>query len=129
MTYAFRSGFDEQRLQLIWEIYNWTGSQASGKSHYHSYAGFPIMNKNRENPIAWDLCQMFGAIAGGYVIELSPHYKGVQLVRRNKELWSRVQKFVKIKVGQGCLPYDPGGAGEKWEQINQIHFFPQENEG
>src|SRR5208282_2859460 len=108
MSYSFRQGMDSERLQLIWEIYNWTGSQASGNTHYGNVdwkGNVVAMNKNRENPIAWDLCQIFAAIAGGYVIELSPHYKGVQLVRKNKDLWKRVEKFVKIKVGPGCLPY------------------------
>jgi|SRR5208282_4182568 len=123
--YPFRAGMETERLQLIWEIYNWTGSQASGSGYPYSYAGNIAMNKNRERPIAWDLCQIFGAIAGGYVIELSPHYKGVQCVRKNKELWKRVEKFVKVKVGQACLPYDPSGTGEKWEQMNEIHFFSE----
>lgn len=126
MAYPMRPGMELDRLQLIWEIYNWTGSQASGNTHYgHMTPNGYVMaeNKNREHPVAWDLCQIFAAIAGGYVIELSAHYKGVQLVRKNKKLWERVSKFVKLKVGQGCLPYDAGTLGEKWEQINDCHFF------
>ena len=129
MSYAFRPGVEAERLQLIWEIYNWCGSQASGNIHYGSVdwqGNVVAMNKNRENPIAWDLCQMFGAIAGGYVIELSSHYKGVQLVRKNKVLWDKVSNYVKLKVGQGCLPYDPGLTGENWETINNIHFFKED---
>lgn len=87
------------------------------------------MNKNRENPIAWDLCQIFAAIAGGYVIELSPHYKGVQYIRKNKALWDKVSKFVKLKTGQACLPYDTDGLGEKWEKMNGVNFFVNENIG
>lgn len=126
--YPFRPGMEQDRLQLIWEVYNWIGSQASGSSihdmqlHYNEW-NKNLGNKNREHSISWDLCQIFGAIAGGYVIELSPHYKGVQRIRKNKELWTRVNKFVKLKTGTGCLPYDPGITGEKWEQINDIHFF------
>lgn len=122
MPYPFRPGMDQERLQLIWDIYNWTGSQAStnGTKHYnHNFTS----NKNREHCIAWDLAQMFGAIAGGYIIELSPHYKGVQCVRKNKALWERVSKFVKLKTGIGCLPYDSGGTGERWEKMNDCHFF------
>lgn len=126
MPYPMRPGMEIERLQLIWDIYNWTGSQASGNSHHGSYDNnghLMAENKNREHPIAWDLCQIFAAIAGGYVIELSYHYRGVQLVRKNKALWERVSKFVKLKVGQGCLPYDPTNLGEKWELINNCHFF------
>jgi hypothetical protein len=125
MTYPLRAGMESERLALIWEIYNWTGSSASGQSYGYSPYGQPkqAINKNREHPIAWDLCQIFAAIAGGYVIELSSHYKGVQLVRKNKALWERVSKFVKLKVGEGCLPYDSGSTGAHWEQVNGVHFF------
>jgi len=119
--YPKRPGVEEERLQLIWEIYCWTGSELSGKLYNTGY-GQPI-NKNREHPIAWDLCHIFAAIAGGYVIELSSHYKGVQLIRKNKSLWERVSKYVKLTVGQGCLPYDVGSLGERFEQINGINFF------
>ena len=126
MAYAFRPGLEEARLQLIWDIYNWVGSQDSGDGGITYYGNGPqIVNKNRETPIAWDLAQIFGAIAGGYVIELSPHYKGVQTVRKNKALWARVIPYVKLKVGQACLPYDPDATGERWEQINSIHFFQE----
>jgi hypothetical protein len=121
MPYPWRPGVEAERLQLIWEIYNWTGSQTSGK-RTHIYPQQPT-NKNRETTIAWDLCQIFAAIAGGYVIELSPHYKGVQLVRKNKELWKRVSAYVKLKTGQGCLPYDIDGLGEQWEKMNDVSFF------
>src|SRR5271157_4566730 len=129
MPYAFRPGVETERLQLIWEIYNWCGSHQSG----HLYAkaggcGNDKCNKNREIPIAWDLAQVFAAIAGGYVIELSPHYKGIQLIRKNKELWSRVEKFVKLKIGQGCLPYDEGPLGDRWEHINGCSFLGLDNE-
>jgi len=119
MPYPFRPTQEAERLHLIWEIYNWTGCQSSGK-YASSYGS---VNKNRELPIAWDLAQIFGAIAGGYIIELSSHYKGVQLIRRNKELWERVSKYVKLKVGQGCLPYDIGNIGERWEHINSVSFL------
>src|SRR5271165_100217 len=92
--YAYRPGEERERLQLIWAVYNWCGMQGQGHSNY------PI-NKNRELPIAWDLAHIFAAIAGGYVVELSPHYKGVQLVRKNKELWKKVSKFVTVMTGQG----------------------------
>src|SRR6266404_8280411 len=98
MPYPFRPGMEQERLQLIWEIYNWTGSAASGTNYNansYGHHGKGYENKNREHPIAWDLCQIFGAIAGGYVIELSSHYKGVQLIKKNKKLWERVSKFVK----------------------------------
>lgn len=111
--YEYRPGRERARLQLIWSIYSWCGSSGQTTS--------PIKqpcNQNREHPIAWDLCQIIAAIAGGYVIELSPHYKGVQLIRKNKSLWERVSKFVTLKAGQGCLPYDSGTVGERWEQIN-----------
>jgi hypothetical protein len=119
--YQQRPGVEAERLQLIWEIYCWTGSNYSGKL-YGQGNNKPI-NKNREHPIAWDLSHIFAAIAGGYVIELSSHYKGVQLIRKNKSLWERVSKYVKLKVGQGCLPYDVGSLGERFEQINGINFF------
>jgi hypothetical protein len=123
MPYPFREGVEEERLRLIWEIYCWCGSQFSGHL-YAKHGGIgQTCNKNREHPIAWDLCQIFGAIAGGYVIELSSHYKGVQLIKKNKSLWDRVSKFVKLKTGQGCLPYDPGDLGDKWEHINGVSFI------
>jgi len=108
--YVFRPGKEVERLQLIWEIYNWCGSYTPKRG----YAG----NQNRELPIAWNFAQIAGAIAGGYVIELSPYYKGVQLIRKNKDLWERVSKFVKLKTGRGCLPYDEGSLGQLWEQNN-----------
>jgi hypothetical protein len=74
-------------------------------------------NPNREHPLAWDLCQIMAAIAGDYRIELSPHYKGVQRIRRNKGLWKKVSQFVLLKVGQGCLPHDPGWLGKRWKQL------------
>lgn len=124
MAYPWRSGMSEERLQLIWEIYNWCGSQSSGELYAKSgKLSNKLCNKNRELPIAWDLAQIFAAIAGGYVIELSPHYKGLQLVRKNKVLWEKVSKFVKPKTGQGCLPYDEGALGDRWEHINGVHFF------
>lgn len=120
MPYPFRAGIEHERLQLIWDVYQWTGCLQSGQHWGH---GSGPVNKNREIPIAWDLAHIFAAIAGGYVIELSPHYKGVQLVRKNKVLWDRVSKFVKLKVGQGCLPYDEGNLGDRWEHINNVSFF------
>lgn len=123
MPYTFRPGLEAERLSLIWEIYNWTGSISSGALYCKSGGVGQSCNKNREHPIAWDLCQIFGAIAGGYVIELSSHYKGVQLIKKNKQLWERVSKFVKLKVGQACLPYDTGSTGERWEHINGLSFF------
>lgn len=127
MPYEFRPGMEIERLRLIWEIYNWCGSQDSG-ALYCKYGnlGNTICNKNRELPIAWDLAQVFAAIAGGYVIELSPHYKGIQLIRKNKILWEKVSKFVKTKTGQGCLPYDEGNLGQRWEQMNGVSFFEAE---
>ena len=131
MPYPFRAGIEHERLQLIWDVYQWCGSQSSG-TKYHWPSGphgavveqVPVpCNKNRELPIAWDLAHIFAAIAGGYVIELSPHYKGVQLVRKNKVLWDRVSKFVKLKIGQACLPYDEGNLGDRWEHINNVSFF------
>src|SRR5271170_8504366 len=122
--YPSRPGMESERLQLIWDIYCWVGSQHSGNYNAGGYGQkFSALNKNRETPVAWDLCQIFGAIAGGYVIELSPHYKGVQLVRKNKVLWDRVSKFVKLKIGQACLPYDEGNLGDRWEHINNVSFF------
>src|SRR5271163_2033246 len=120
MPYPFRAGIEHERLQLIWDIYQWCGSQSSGSTYYGKYYEGKLVaeNKNRELPIAWDLAHIFAAIAGGYVIELSPHYKGVQLVRKNKVLWDRVSKFVKLKIGQACLPYDEGNLGDRWEHIN-----------
>lgn len=120
MAYPLRPGMTEERLQLIWEVYCWCGSQSSGKKYGMDVK---LVNKNREHPIAWDLAHIFAAIAGGYVVELSPHYRGVQLVKKNKELWLRVSKFVKLKIGQGCLPYDIGALGERWEQFNGVSFF------
>lgn len=124
MPYEFRPGMESERLQLIWDIYQWCGSQYSGHL-YCKNGGFgnDICNKNRELPIAWDLSHIFAAIAGGYVIELSAHYKGIQLVRKNKALWTRVSNYVKLKTGQGCLPYDEGALGEKWEKINGVSFI------
>lgn len=125
MSYPFRPTQEAERLHLIWEIYNWTGSAASGKSYNqgsYGYSNQPI-NKNRELPFAWDLAHIFAAIAGGYIIELSPHYKGVQCIRKNKDLWERVSKYVKLKIGQGCLPYDIGNLGERWEHINSVSFM------
>jgi len=129
VPYPCRPGLEAERLALIWEIYQWCGSQASGKTYYGKYieGKFIAENKNRETTVAWDLAQIFGAIAGGYVIELSPHYKGVQVVRKNKALWERVSKFVKLKIGEGCLPYDPGNAGDRWEHINGVSFFNVES--
>jgi hypothetical protein len=115
---------EAERLQLIWDIYSWTGSQASGK--VTKPWSLAAINKNRMNPVSWDLCQIFAAIAGGYVVELSPHYKGVQLVRKNKDLWKRVSIYVKLKTGHGCLPYDTGPAGEHWEHVNGVSFFEVE---
>lgn len=126
MSYPFRAGAEDKRLELIWEIYNYIGSSASGILYNKDPFGSSQLNKNREHPIAWDLAQIFAAIAGGYIIELSPHYKGVQLIRRSKPLWERVSKFVKLKTGVGCLPYDPGKTGEKWEIINDCYFFKQD---
>lgn len=125
MPYPVRGGFEAERMKLIWEIYEWCGSQESGMLFYQkSIWGNPKpCNKNREHTVAWDLAHIFAAIAGGYVIELSPHYKGVQLVRKNKKLWEKVSKFVKLKTGEGCLPYDIGSLGERWEKINDISFF------
>jgi hypothetical protein len=94
----------------------WCSSQ---KSNVYPYTS----NRVREECIAWDLAQIFGAIAGGYVIELSPHYKGVQLIKKNKTLWAEVNKYVKLKTGQGCLPYDPGLNGNRWEAINGFEFI------
>lgn len=127
MPYPMRPGVEAERLSLIWEIYCWCGSHYSGNYYKASYGAgmgsYGPANKNREHPIAWDLAHIFAAIAGGYVIELSSHYKGVQLIRKNKSLWERVSKFVKLKTGQGCLPYDEGALGERWEKINDIDFF------
>ena len=122
MAYPWRPGMEAERLLLIWEIYSWTGSQASGKEH-HNWSKV-LINKNRKSCISWDLCQIFAAIAGGYVVELSPHYKGVQCIRKNKDLWKRVSNYVKLKTGVGCLPYDTeAGLSERWEQINNVSFF------
>jgi len=45
------------------------------------------------------------------------------MIRKNKALWQRVDKFVKLKIGQGCLPYDEGHLGKRWEQINSIDWL------
>lgn len=124
MAYKRREGLESERLQLIWDIYNWAGSAASGHLYAkNGHCGNDVCNKNREQPIAWCFSHIFAAIAGGYVIELSAHYKGVQLIRKNKDLWDRVKPYVKTKTGEGCLPYDEGGLGEKWEHINGVNFF------
>ena len=123
MAYPIRGGHESERLQLIWDIYSWCGSQQSGSLYCKNGGLGQTCNKNREHPIAWDLAQVFAAIAGGYVIELSPHYKGIQLIKKNKALWEQVSKFVKIKVGSGCLPYDGGLVGERWEILNGVSFF------
>lgn len=111
--YVQREGKAVERLRLIWDIYNWCG-QAGVRDKQNPFPG----NMNREHPVAWDLAQIFGAIAGGYVIELSPHYRGVQIVRKNKTLWEKVSKFVDLRPGQAALPYDEGKLGERWEQMN-----------
>lgn len=123
MAYPMRAGMEKERLDLIWSIYSWCGSGQSGYLYAKNGGCGQACNKNREHPIAWDLSHIFAAIAGGYVIELSPHYKGVQLIKKNKQLWEKVSKFVKLKTGQGCLPYDAGQIGEHWEQINGVSFF------
>jgi hypothetical protein len=118
--YPRRPGQEDDRLDLIWEIYTWIGTDYSGKLHGIKDIN-DTANKNREPSVAWDLCQIFAAIAGGYAIEMSPYYKGVQLIKRNKSLWERVSKFVKLKTGYAVLPYDHKSIGERWEAMNDIH--------
>jgi hypothetical protein len=79
--------------------------------------GHRVENQNRENPLAWDMCQIMAAIAGDYRIELSPHFKGVRRLRRNKVLWKNVSQFVVLKAGSGCLPHDVGALGKRWKQV------------
>ena len=85
-----------KRLKLISAVYDY---MAHAPSHLEQDID---TNCNREMPIAWDMYQIVAAIAGDYRIELSPHYKGVQRLRRNErivessftvrcfEKWSRV---------------------------------------
>jgi hypothetical protein len=103
----------EERLQLISDIYHWTGLVAA-----EAESPWRIVNPLRGHPVAWDLCQIAGAIAGGYRIQLSPHYRGIQIIRRNRQLWKRVQQFVEIKGGQGMLPFDTGCVGEHFQAEN-----------
>jgi len=98
-----------ERLELISLVYDWLAKypiQAKGHGH----------NGMREHPISWDFAQVAGAIAGDYQIELSPHYKGVQRLRKNTELWAKVSPFVALKAGQGCLPHDEGVLGLRWQR-------------
>ncbi|SRR5258706_5949719 len=112
----------KKRLDLISDIYNCVGS---GKIAYdHRYArrkllmgGHRVENENRQYRTAWDMCQIMAAIAGDYRIELSPHYKGVRRLRRNKGLWKNVSQFVVLKAGPACLPHDVGALGKRWKQV------------
>ena len=118
---------DAQRLELIREIYNWCG-KGSEPAVVRGYAerklkltrtdrwfkGRRKTNLNRTFPVAWDLCQIFAAVAGDYRIEFSPHYKGVQFIRRNKDLWKKVSQFVVLKAGQACLPHDEAELSKRW---------------
>jgi hypothetical protein len=101
---------DSERLQLIVDMYQWLGVLG------------PVLdspcNVIREHPIAWDVCHIAGAIAGGYRIELSPYYKGVQAIRKNPELWKRIEAFAGLKIGQGCLPFDEAFLGERFKANN-----------
>jgi hypothetical protein len=104
----------DERLDLVREIYDFVGRSAKiGYARQYARRKFlmgrhRVENPNRENPLAWDMYRIMAAIAGDYRIELSPHYRGVQRIRRNKGLWKKVSQFVVLKVGQGCLPHDPG---------------------
>lgn len=103
-----------KRLKLISAVYDY---MAHAPSHLEQDID---TNCNREMPIAWDMYQIVAAIAGDYRIELSPHYKGVQRLRRNKELWNQVSQFVVLRSGHGCLPHDAGELGDRWREMNGI---------
>ena len=82
MAYPIRDGMELERLRLVWDIYSWVASSASGKLTGAGKEGHANIyyNKVREQSISWDMAQIFAAIAGGYIIELSPHFKGVQTI-------------------------------------------------
>lgn len=103
---AYRMGGTPWRLQLINEIYNWCGTSVRGDN----------INRNREYCIARDCYQIVAAIAGDYHIQLSPHLKGVQTLRKNKALWERIEFFVKLKPRISLLPHDSYNRQE-WEAI------------
>jgi len=112
----------QERLNLISEIYDYLGS--TNRVEYHgnyAHRAFRMVpkrwNPNRNSAFAWDGYQIFGAIAGNYRIELSPYYKGLQRIRRNKALWRKVSNFVVLKTGYACLPHDPGKNGQRWRQM------------
>jgi hypothetical protein len=92
----------QQKIELIQDIYSWVGLYSSIAQSDADYE----TGGSRANPIAWDVCQIGGAIACDYRIVLSPHFKGVVIIRRNKELWQRIEPFVDLKRGRGVLPFD-----------------------
>lgn len=120
--YPFRTGSEEYRLQLIWEMYQYAGNT-------NCPGGTGMGPAHRWIPIAWDLCHIAGAIAGGYKIVLSSHYKGIQMLKGNKPLWSKISQYVVLQTGRGLLPHDGldyAPHDEKWEALNGIAGFKEE---
>jgi hypothetical protein len=101
------------RLQLIADIYAYVSWDAP------VYYGRDARGYNlaRENPIAWDMAQIFGAIALDCKVQLGPGYGGVVHLRKNKELWKRISEFVDLKVGPAKLPGDDKSAHARAEYL------------
>ncbi len=107
---------DDEKLKPIGDIYLYVEV-----AEPVTYLG---SNPVRWNPVAWDLAQIFGAIATGRKIRLSPHYKGVQIVRRNKQLWSLIQEFVELKPGRAKLPGDDGRFNDDEDDpVSRLRFY------
>jgi hypothetical protein len=73
---------------------------------YEHFAFMPAGNLMRDQRVAWDMCQIFGAIALDQKIVLSPYFKGVRLLRKNNALWKQIEQCVELRKGLGVFPGD-----------------------